>query len=279
MSIPLLAFDIESIPDPAVGRRRGFEGTDAEVVRQMFDARLVETDGKSGYPQLPHHRIVTVGYARLDPESGAFDLGTTGALSPAGKAGGGSAPIPELVDEASVITGFFDLLGDSPSPPRLISWNGSGYDLPVIRYRSMLHGLSAPHFYRTDGDFRFNNYQSRFHDMHVDLMDVLSGYGASHRVGLNTLSELVGLPGKAFVEGEVFEHLFAGQADLVREYCKMDVLLTLLLYLNWDVHRGRLERALLRRWVDGIRGRLAEEAFEGWRGIVAALEGWPVWAR
>lgn len=260
---PLIAFDIESIPDPEVGRRVfGLEGDDASVIRQWTKNRLAETDGKSGYPQLPHHRIVTIGFAALDVESGTFEIGTVGG---------------DAMDERSHLEGFYALLRNSALPPRLLSWNGSGYDLPVMRYRSMLHGIAAPELYRTDGEWKFNNYQSRYHDMHVDLMDVLSGYGGSHRVGLNTLSELLGLPGKSFVESEVWEHVFAGEQHLVREYCKMDVLLTLLLYLNWDQHRGRLESARLRELVAGIRQVLGRETFAGWSEIAAALAGWPRW--
>ena len=179
------------------------------------------------------------------------------------------------MDERSHLEGFFALFRDAATAPRLISWNGSGFDLPVIRYRSMLLGIAAPDFYRADGDWMRNNYQSRFHDMHVDLMDVLSGYGASHRVGLGTLSELVGLPGKSFVEGEVWEHILAGEEELVREYCKKDVLLTLLLYLNWEVRRGNLDVSRLREYVVGIRESLRQEQFAGWQEIASELEGWP----
>jgi 3'-5' exonuclease len=69
----------------------------------------------------------------------------------------------------------------------------------VIRYRSMMLGVCAPDFYRVDGLSRWNNYQNRYHDMHVDVMDVLSGYGASARVGLGTLGKVLGLPGKSFL--------------------------------------------------------------------------------
>ena len=260
---PLAAFDIETIPDPDVGRRiLGLEGDDASVVKQMFENRLEQTDGKTGYPQLPHHRVVTIGVAWLEPESGRFKIGTVGG---------------DEMDERSHLEGFFALFRDAATSPRLISWNGSGFDLPVIRYRSMLHGIAAPQFYREDGDRKRSNYQNRFHDLHVDLMDVLSGYGASHRVGLGTLSGLVGLPGKSFIEGEVWEHVVSGEGEIVREYCKMDVLLTLLLYLDWEVHRGNLEAGRLREYVAGIRESLRQDGFAGWREIVAALEGWPEW--
>ena len=113
--------------------------------------------------------------------------------------------------------------------PRLVSWNGNGFDLPVIRYRSLLHGIPAPGFYRTDGEWKWNNYQGRFHDMHVDLMDVLSGYGASYRVGLGTLSRLIGLPEKEIIQDPIYEHILRGEEGLVAKYCKLDCLDTLLL--------------------------------------------------
>jgi hypothetical protein len=122
--------------------------------------------------------------------------------------------------------------------------------------------------------------------MHVDLMDVLSGYGASMRVGLGMMSELLGFPGKSFIESEVYEHILRGQEDIVREYCKMDVLLTLLVFLSWLRSRGDVDTEDVRELVAGIRRRLGGETFDGWGDIVDGLEGWPApldsprgWAR
>ncbi len=80
----------------------------------------------------------------------------------------------------------------------------------------MLHGVPMPALYRTDGEWKWNNYQSRYHDMHVDLMDVLSGYGASRWAGLGLMCELLGLPGKGFIEGEVYECLLRGEEEEIR---------------------------------------------------------------
>ncbi|MFW5899396.1 MAG: 3'-5' exonuclease, partial [Jiangellaceae bacterium] len=224
---PLAAFDIETIPDPDVGRRvLGLAGTDAEVVAAMVDQRRRETEGRTDYPPLPHHRIVTIGMAWLDPQSGRFGFGTCGGAA---------------MDEPSHLGGFFERCNQPKRAPRLVSWNGGGFDLPVIRYRAMLHGLAAPGFYRADGDWKWNNYQNRYHDMHVDLMDVLSGYGASPRVGLGTLAKTFGLPDKSFLTKPLYDHILAGDEEVVREYCKLDCVLTLLLYLVWAVHCGQLE--------------------------------------
>ena len=258
---PLIAFDIETIPDPDYGRRvMGFEGDNAAVIEAMTSRRLEETEGRTQYPSPPLHRIVTIAVARLDLDSGSFEVGTLGG---------------EAWDEKSHLEGFAALLHDTSHPPRLVSWNGNGFDLPVIRYRAMLHGVPMPALYRTDGEWKWNNYQSRFHDLHVDLMDVLSGYGASSRVGLGKMCEVLGLPGKEFIEGEVYECILRGEEELVREYCKLDVVSTLLVFLRWVVQRGDLEVERLREFVGEIRAGLAEESFEGWREIADGLEGWP----
>jgi predicted PolB exonuclease-like 3'-5' exonuclease len=260
---PILAFDIETIPDVDVGRRvLGMDGTDAEVVTGMLEQRLTETGGKRDFPHLPHHRIVTIGVAWLDPQSDRFRLGTCGGDSP---------------DERTQLQELFAILGKSRPSPRLVSWNGGGFDLPVIRYRAMAHGLAAPELYRHDGEWKWNNYQNRYHDMHVDLMDVLSGYGASARVGLGTLSEVVGLVGKRFVDEPVHAHWLRGEHALVREYCKLDVVETLLLFLLWAVHCGQADPHAVGRWVESVRAAVAEETFEGWAEVARCLEHWSPW--
>lgn len=250
---PIAAFDIETVPDADYGRRAlGLEGDDEAVVRQMVAARLEETEGKTEYPQQPLHRIVAICVAWLDPTTGRFKLDALGG--------------PEA-DEAAQLAAFARLFEPSV-PPRLVSWNGNGFDLPVIRYRSMLHRVPMPGLYRTDGDWKWNNYGNRFHDMHVDLMDVLTGYGASWRVSLGLVADLLGLPGKRFLDEAVWEHVLRGELDRVREYCKLDVVTTLLVYLRWCVHRGALDTAGERRWLDLVRDALAAEPWEGWTDIV-----------
>ncbi len=258
---PIVAFDIETIPDPDIGRRvLGLAGDDHAVVHEMVSLRMEETDGRTEYPQLPFHRVVTIGVACLDPESNSFRLAVLGG---------------EAMDERSHLEGFFSMFRWADKQPRLVSWNGNGFDLPVIRYRSMLHGISAPKFYRTDGEWKWNNYQSRFHDMHVDLMDVLSGYGASHRVGLGRMCELFGIPGKAFLTEPIYDHILGGEDSIVEEYCKLDCLDTLLVFLTWLVHTGEPSPERLRAYVEAIRESLEEEDAAGWTEIVEGLRGWP----
>ena len=111
--------------------------------------------------------------------------------------------------------------------------------------------------------------------MHVDLMDVLSGFGASYRVGLGRMCELLGVPSKEFLTEPIYDHILRGEDTIVEEYCKLDCLDTLLVFLAWTVHTGQLPPDRLRTFVEVIRDHLAGEEFEGWIEIAEGLEGWP----
>jgi predicted PolB exonuclease-like 3'-5' exonuclease len=262
---PVVAFDIETVPDPGMGRRvLGLEGTDAEVVREMMRRRSMETEGRSEYPQEPWHKVVAVCATILDPAEGTVQIRALG---------------DDLSDERSLLRGFFALVTRELKAPRLTSWNGSGFDLPVIRYRSMLHGISAPSFYKSDGDWKWNNYHNRFHDMHLDLMDTLSGYGRARYVGLGMWSQTLGSTGKSFLTAEVYEHMLLEELPLVIDYCKLDTVETMLAFLAWAHHVGDLVTADMLKHVDALRAAVAQLPSEGWRRVETVLAEWPAWAK
>jgi len=125
-----------------------------------------------------------------------------------------------------------------------VSWNGSGFDLPVLTYRALLAGIQARRFWEMgDGDdeFRFNNYLNRYHWRHTDLMDVLSGFHHRNRVSLANIACLLGLPGKLGFDGsQVWDAWQAGDLAGIRRYCETDVLNTWLIYLRFQHLRGQL---------------------------------------
>ena len=85
-----------------------------------------------------------------------------------------------------------------------MSWNGGGFDLPVLHYRALRFQVQAPRYWETgdeDNAFRYNNYLGRFHWRHVDVMDVLSGYQARARASLSDTAVLLGYPGKLGFDG------------------------------------------------------------------------------
>lgn len=110
-------------------------------------------------------------------------------------------------------------------------------------------------------------------------MDVPSGYGASMRVGLGTLSHVLGLPGKAFLSRPIYEHVLAGEGELVTEYCKLDTVERLLVFVVWAHHTGRLSLDTFRRYVAATREAISRLPYTAWGDVEAALEGWPAWAQ
>jgi predicted PolB exonuclease-like 3'-5' exonuclease len=220
-----LVFDIETVPDVELGRRLyGLEGlADGQVAKAMFALRRQDTGGD--FLPLEQHRVVAVSCALRSREG--LTLWSLGELA---------TPEEELVQR------FFD--GIEKFSPDLVSWNGSGFDLPVLTYRALRAGARAPRFWETgdeDTAFRFNNYLNRYHARHTDLMDVLSGFQSRGRVSLANMACLLGLPGKLGFDGsQVWDAFQAGDLQGIRRYCETDVLNTWLVYLRFEQLRGRL---------------------------------------
>jgi predicted PolB exonuclease-like 3'-5' exonuclease len=132
-----------------------------------------------------------------------------------------------------------------------VSWNGSGFDLPVLHYRAMKHGIQAPRYWEigdSDREFRYRNYLSRFHWRHIDLMDVLAGFQNRGRASLDQTAVLLGFPGKLGMSGDkVWETYCEGGIGKIRHYCETDVLNTWLIFLRFEFMRGNLDEAGLER--------------------------------
>ncbi|HXR93115.1 MAG TPA: 3'-5' exonuclease [Steroidobacteraceae bacterium] len=221
----ILVFDIETIPDVDLGRRLyGLEGlSDEQVAKAMFTLRRNATGGE--FLSLEQHRVVAISCVLRSREGlRVWSLGDPSST------------------EAELIERFYD--GIEKFTPDLVSWNGSGFDLPVLHYRAMRAGIQATRYWQTGDDdsaFRYNNYLSRFHWRHTDLMDVLSGFQSRARVSLENAACLLGLPGKlGFSGAQVWGEWLAGDLVRIRRYCETDVLNTYLVYLRFDLMRGRL---------------------------------------
>ena len=146
----------------------------------------------------------------------------------------------EESSEEELVQRFFT--GIERYDPVLVSWNGTGFDLPVLHYRSLLQNVSARGYWEVgdnDREYRWNNYLNRFHWRHIDLMDVLSGHQGRAAAPLDHIARLLHLPGKSDVTGEDVCNLYlAGKLKEIRDYCETDVLNTYLVYLQFERLRG-----------------------------------------
>jgi predicted PolB exonuclease-like 3'-5' exonuclease len=240
----VLAFDIETIPDVDTGRRLYELGDlpDKDVGRAMFAIRREQT-GDSEFLKHHLHRVVAISAVLRHAETvKVWSLGD------------------ETSDEAEIIRRFFD--GIERYTPTIVSWNGCGFDLPVLHYRALKHGISAPRYWengKDDTSFRFNNYLSRFHERHTDLKDVLSAYQPRATAPLDEIAVLLGYPGKMGRSGAaVWDQFLDGKIAEIRDYCETDALNTFLVYLRFEQMRGNLDEAGYQRETELVRRTLAE---------------------
>ena len=193
-----LVLDIETILDPGLP--------------------LAETAENEGLPAPPHHEIVCIGVLWLGNDLSVKRIGIIG----------------DDKDEAGVLADFARFL--DRHRPTLVTFNGRGFDLPVIAARCMKHGQPLNYYYR-DRDVRY-----RFSpDGHLDLMDFLSDFGASKRSRLDVWAKLSGMPGKVGVDGkDVGPLVHAGRIQEVKDYCLCDVVQTTGVFLRTQLVRGEL---------------------------------------
>ena len=253
----VFVFDIETVPDVELGRRvYGLHDLSDKQVGYVMQAKRREESG-SEFLSLEQQRVVTISVAMRNRDS--FRVWSLGEPD---------AP------EAELIQRFFD--GIEKFTPDLVSWNGGGFDLPVLHYRALRHGIAAPRYWEAgdaDQAFRFNNYLSRFHARHLDLMDVLSSYQARARVSLEGAAQLLGLPGKLGMSGEkVWDAYLEGQIDSIRNYCETDVVNTYLIYLRFELIRGRLLPEEYRVEVARVRDVLTQQAKPHFQEFLAAWQ-------
>lgn len=253
----VFTFDIETVPDVDSGRRLYDvpDLDDADVARIMFHQRRQRTGGSEFLP-LHLHRVVAISVClRRGDTLKVWSLGD------------------EQSPEEELIGRFYD--GINRFTPDLVSWNGSGFDLPVLNYRALLHGVAAPRYWETgdeDNSFRFNNYLSRFHWRHTDLMDVLAGFNNRAFARLDEIAVLLGLPGKMGMSGaHVWDNYQAGELGAIRDYCETDVLNTWLVYLRFELMRGRVTREGYDRELELARETLKADTRPH---IQAFLEAW-----
>ena len=176
-------------------------------------------------------------------------------------------------DEAELVQRFFD--GIDKFTPTLVSWNGGGFELPDLHYRALLHGVQAPRYWDNgsdDRDFKWNNYLSRYHERHTDLMDVLAGYQMRASAKLDEVATMLGFPGKMGMSGaSVWDAFLAGEIDGIRDYCESDVLNTFPVYLRFQLIRGYLTETAYQQELELLQGTLEREDKPHFREF---LENW-----
>ncbi len=255
---PTLVFDIETIPD-AEGLRALLDvpvgTTDDDVVSIALHQRRQKNGTE--FLALHLHRVCAISCALREADH--FKIWTFGN---------------ENSTESEIIQLFYDCI--EKYTPQIISWNGSGFDLPVLNYRGLIHGINARRYWELgedDKDFKWNSYISRYHMRHLDLMDVMAIYSSRANAPLDDLAKLCGFPGKLGMDGsKVWDAYKAGKLNDIRDYCETDVANTHLVYLRFQLMRGHLTQQTYEREIGLARETLQGYSGEHWQAYLAAWE-------
>ena len=256
---PILVFDIETIPDVD-----GIRRIHSDLPPQLDDAAVLEWFAQrrraaTSSDFAPHYlqRVVAIACAlRNGNDLKVWSIGDI------------DDPEPDLIRR------FFD--GIEKFTPQLVSWNGGGFDLPVLNHRALIHGICCEKYWDwgdQDRDFKFNSYLGRYHTRHLDLMDVLAMYQPRANAGLDAMARLCGFPGKLGMDGsEVAAAVARGELQDVRSYCETDVLNTLLVYQRFRLMRGELSAGEYAQEIQLVRDKIAAMDAPHWTAFLAAWQ-------
>ena len=254
----VLVFDIETIPDLDGGRRiYDLDGlSDKDTASALLNLRRQENGTE--FLRLHLHRIVAISVVLRSTQGiKVWSLGD------------------EDSSEKELIERFYD--GIDRFTPNLVSWNGGGFDLPVLHYRALKHGVQARLYWETgneDSSFKWNNYLSRYHQRHLDLMDQLALFNARANAPLDQIATLLGFPGKMGMSGgKVFDAFQEGNLKGIRDYCETDVLNTWLVYLRFQLMRGELDPTGYEQELTLLQDYLKAEGHPHFLGFLEAWQG------
>lgn len=251
----LFIFDIETIPDvPSAKKLLSLESDDINEIRQaLTNYHLEITDNKNSFLRQPFHQIIAISFiqAEIQRDFNGNEFYNLCEI----RSGGDLFSI-----EADLVKGFFSHLKKNFS--RLVSFNGRNFDLPVLKYRAMKHGIEASWLYKT-GD-KWNNFNQRYSlDWHCDLAEAFSDFGASSKVKMNELCAVFNLPGKIGIDGSMVMQMYdQGKIAEIRNYCETDVINTYLLYLIFQHHCGTLTTPNFHKCQDNLLDYLQKKSAE-----------------
>ncbi len=253
MAWPVLVFDIETIPDLAGLRATGLVQADTDDQAWAAWQAQRAAEGKGDFMPLHLQRVLVISCVFRNAEGlrihSFVDRGEGGQSQ-----------------EGRIVQTFFNTV--EKHVPQLVSWNGGGFDLPVLHYRGLKHGVVANKYWDMgDGgdhdsrEFKWNNYIGRYHMRHLDLMDLLAMYSPKNNAPLDAMAKLCGFPGKLGMDGSaVFGAWQDGKLEDIRRYCETDVMNTYLMYCRFQKMRGGLLEAEYAQEMDFVKGSLAELA-------------------
>jgi predicted PolB exonuclease-like 3'-5' exonuclease len=219
-------FDIESVADPALVSEVHFAGKvpPEESVRKFRDELL--TQNNSDFIPYTFQVPVSVTVAKVAKDFSLLDL----------------VVLDEPTFRPHEICSKFWRGWLAYNRPTLVSFNGRGFDIPLLELAAFRYGISIPQWFAMETKM-YDQPRYRYNTkVHIDLHDILTNNGATRfNGGLNLAANLLGKPGKMDTQGFMVQDMYdAGQLSAINDYCRCDVLDTYFIFLRTMVLAGSL---------------------------------------
>ncbi len=262
-SVRYLAFDIESVADGQLVSKLRYPGENlapVDATRRYRDELLAKHD--SDFIPYTFQTPISVAVGKITADFRLLDVAT----------------LDEPRYRPHVITELFWRGWEHYRRPTLVSFNGRGFDLPLLELSAFRYGIAAPGWFNL-GAKSFEQYRNRFNlDSHFDLQEFLTNFGSSRfNGGLNLAANLLGKPGKMDVQGAMVQDMFdAGQLREINDYCRCDLLDTYFVFLRTRVMTGAItldeEQGLIAQTKGWLEARVGETP-----AYADYLERWGDW--
>ncbi len=262
--IEFLLFDVESIADGnliAAVKYPG-EGLEPAAAVARFQEELRET--QNGRDFIPHtfQIPIAVVVAKVDSDLNMVDL----------------VSLDEPEFRSHVMTQQFWRGWEHYQHPTWVTFNGRGFDLPVMELAAFRYGLTLKDWFYSKGA-SYTHPRNRYNaSTHLDLHEWLTNYGACwFRGGLDLAATLLGKPGKMSTKGHQVQEMWnAGELQDISDYCRCDVLDTYFVFLRTCVVSGKITLEREAELVDAAHKWLIERA-DGCKAYVDYLSCWGDW--
>jgi hypothetical protein len=254
-----LIFDCESVPDGQLLARTKYSDEpltpEAAIDRAQQEARAQSPSGSDFLP-VTYHIPVAICVARVDA---TYRLEALRCLD---------AP---HFRTAEMVRDFWK--GVNHYKARLVTFNGRGFDLPLLELAAFRYGVNCSWYFT-----EYKGPRNRYGDLHLDLHDFLTNFGAIRLAGgLNLLSKLLGKPGKVDTWGHhVYDLWKQGRVAAINEYCSFDVLDTYFVFLRTRVMVGDITLEQEQQIVQETRQWLVEQVSQQ-PHLQRYLDNWGAW--
>ena len=261
--VAAIVFDIESAADGDLVSRLQYpgEGLSAAEAVSRYRADLLEANGRDFIPytfQLPISLVV----ATIGPDFRLLNL----------------VALDEEQSRPHEIVRQFWEGWERYDRPTLVTFNGRGFDLPLLELACFRYGIPIPDWFAEDRR-SFDQPRNRYNTaVHLDLQELLTNSGASRfNGGLSLAASLIGKPGKLDVAGHMVQELWeAGRQREIHDYCRADVLDTYFIFLRSRVVAGVLSLAEEQAIIEETREWLEARA-ENSPALRKYLDAWGDW--